>query len=447
MSHSMLRTPAPRGPACIVVMLLALLPGSLDAQQRPPVSRADSIARADSIQRADSIAIVRELEAAAAAGQSPSGQAPRQGAANPRLLPDISAVGDLIADLSPKGSTMEDGTRFGIREIEIALQAAVDPTFRGDVFIGFSDAEGVAIEQAFLTASALPFGLEARLGRFLMPVGKENTTHRHDLHTLEYSHVTQRFFGEEGLKGTGVSLSKVLAPFGFYQELLVTAVDAFGGGHGHEDEAEEPEPEPAAPANEEIDGLGYSARFRNYWDLSQAANIELAFSGVTGRRPQAIELIPGGPDGAPTGVNARQSVIGADVTYRWRPLQQGLFRSFLLRAEVMRQLNERDPDLGDLAGTHTYAGPTRDFDGAYVFARYQLARRWFVGARADWLEDPETDGETLRAGSGYLQFYPSEFSKLVAGFEHLRPGGGGDGVNRLILQATFALGPHKPHPF
>jgi hypothetical protein len=76
-----------------------------------------------------------------------------QGAPNARLLPDISLVGDLIADLSPDGTTQEDGTRLGVREVELALQAAVDPSFRGDVFIGFSDAEGVAVEQAFITAT------------------------------------------------------------------------------------------------------------------------------------------------------------------------------------------------------------------------------------------------------------------------------------------------------
>src|SRR5687768_2978661 len=78
-----------------------------------------------------------------------------QGAANPRLLPDISVVGDLIADLSPDGTTQEDGARFGIREVELAVQAAVDPSFRADVFLGFSDAEGVHIEQAFMTATSL----------------------------------------------------------------------------------------------------------------------------------------------------------------------------------------------------------------------------------------------------------------------------------------------------
>ena len=415
---------------------LALLTCALDAEaQQPPRSRADSIARADSIQRADSIAIVRELEAAAR--QSPSGGA-AQGPTNTRLLPDISAVGDLIADLSPKGSTAEDGTRFGIREVEIALQAAVDPTFRGDVFVGFSDAEGVAIEQAFLTTTALPWALQARVGRFLMPFGKENTTHRHDLHHIEHAWVIQDFLGPEGFKGTGVELSRVFAPFGFYQEIIGTVVDGFGEAHGHGEEEEELEAE--EPANNDLSGLVYSARLRNYWDLSQATNVELSASAMTGLRVQeALDV-----SGVPFGVNARQSVIGADLTFRWRPLQQGLYRSFLFRVEAMRQLNDDGPELPTDA---TYAGPTRHFDGGYAFARYQLTRRTFIGLRGDLLQEPEDDGERLTAGSVYLQFYPSEFSKLVAGFERLSTGGGIDKTNRLVLQATFALGPHKPHPF
>jgi hypothetical protein len=147
---------------------------------------------------------------------------------------------------------------------------------------------------------------------------------------------------------------------------------------------------------------------------------------------------------APVGVNARQSVVAADFTWRWRPLQQGLYRSFLFRVEAMRQLNDDTPDLPDGV---TYAGPTRSFDGGYAFARYQLTRRTFLGVRGDLLEEPEDDGEMLKAGSVYLQFYPSEFSKLVAGFERLSVGGGIEKTNRVVLQATFALGPHKPHPF
>jgi hypothetical protein len=137
-------------------------------------------------------------------------------------------------------------------------------------------------------------------------------------------------------------------------------------------------------------------------------------------------------------------VIGVDLTYRWRPLQQGPYRSFLFRIEGMRQINDDDPELPDGV---TYAGPTRSYNGGYAFARYQLTRRTFVGVRGDVLEEPEADGAKLKAGSAYFQFYPSEFSKIVAGFERLSLDGGIEKTNRLVLQATFAIGPHKPHPF
>ena len=412
--------------ALTIAVVVALLWTQQAAAQRPDSTRADSIARA----RADSIRIVRELEAMTAR--------PAQQPRNPRLLPDISAVGDLIGDLSPKGSTQEDGSRFGVRELELALQAAVDPYFRGDVFLGFSDAEGVHIEQAFLTATALPWRLEARLGRFLAPFGKQNTTHRHDLHTVDHSYAVQRLLGEEGLKGTGVYLARVFSPLGFYQELILTAVDRIG--EAPEDLAAE------EPANEKLSGLGYSARLRNYWDLSEAANLELSASAMTGVREQPLTQGVDVGDQVVNAALARQTSLGVDVTFRWRPLEQGLYRSFILQGEFMRQLNRDPEDIPPPLGLVDYAGPRRDYSGAYLFARYQVSRRTFVGGRYDWVQDPEADGVSLTAGSGILTFFPSEFSKLTATVERRSLKGLG-GTTRLLLQATFAIGPHKPHPF
>jgi hypothetical protein len=426
-----------------VVVCAATLAAQQPDSLRRARARADSIARAraDSIAAADSIALMRELARPDTARAAAPGTA---GPTNPRLLPDISIVGDLTADMSPDGPTLEDESRFGVREVELAVQAAVDPYFRGDVFLGFNDVEGVGVEQAYLTATSLPWALEVRMGRFLMPVAKQNTTHRHDLHTLEYPYVLQRFLGEEGLKGTGVWLSRVFAPFGFYQELLLTAVD----GVGEPDEAligvERP--------NRHLSGLGYSARLRNYWDISQATNLEVSASALTARRAQpladAVDV-----DGEPiNAVLARQSVVGADLTFRWRPLQQGLYKSFILQAEILHQINERSSSIegripvDPISGAPAYAGPDRDFTGAYVFGRYQLTRRLYFGARYDWLRDPEVDGRTLNAGSGYLEWFPSEFSKLLAMYER-RALADGPGENRILFQAAFALGPHRPHPF
>jgi hypothetical protein len=375
---------------------------------------------------------------------APSG--PQTGPTNPRLLPDFSAVGDLVADLSPKGSTQGDGNRFSVREVELAVQSVVDPYFRGDVFLGISDLEGVSIEQAYLTTTSLPNQFEARLGRFLMPFGKQNTTHRHDLHTIEYPYVIQRLLSDDGLKGTGIWGSRVFSPLGFFQELQVTAVDRLN------------EPTegltPAEPVNKSLGGLGFSARLRNYVDLSEAANFELSFSGITGKREQPLQqaYVAQLQDGVNAAL-ARQTILGADLTYRWRPLQQGLYQSFILQGEVMHEINEKDPGIPGISGcaactnaTLGYAGPARDFTGAYLFARYQTGQRTFIGSRYDWLQDPTNDGRTLNAGSVYLEWFPSEFSKLVAGYEAVSPSGG-TLVNRLLLQASFSLGPHKPHPF
>ena len=362
-------------------------------------------------------------------------QAP-QGQANTRLLPDISLVGDLIADLSPDGSTQEDGTRFGIREVELALQAAVDPTFRGDVFLGFSDAEGVHIEQAFVTATSLPYHLEMRLGRFLAPFGKQNTTHRHDLHTVDHSLVVQRLLGAEGLKGTGVYLARSAAPLGFFQELIVTATEGLAEDeHAHEGE---PELVLEEPINKDLGGLAYSARLRNYWDLSDASNLEISGSVLTGKA--AREAIPNGEINA---VPMRQTTIGADVTFRWRPPQQGLYKSFILQGEIMAQQNANDNTSTVFPGKPELLD---DVMGYYVFGRYQISRRGYLGARFDSVDDIEFDGERTNAVSGYWQFNPSEFSKIVAKFERVSPKNF-EAFNRFLLQATFALGPHRPHPF
>jgi hypothetical protein len=433
------------------LFLLAPLAGAQDDAAARAKARQDSIAKAVK----DSIALMKELGGALAAPTDSAGAArpgqnlpsgPQTGPTNPRLLPDISAVGDFVADLSPKGSTQEDGSRFGVREVEVAVQAVVDPYFRGDVFLGFSDLEGVSIEQAFLTTTSLPHQLELRLGRYLMPVGKQNTTHRHDLHTVEYPYVIQRFFSAEGLKGTGIQASRVFSPFGFYQELVVNAVDRLG--------EREAGLSPFEPANKSLSGLAYAARLRNYVDISEAANFELSFSAITGKREQPLtEAYAAQLLGDVNAAIARQSVLGADLTYRWRPLQEGLYKSFILQGEIMHQRNESDPGIPGVNGCADcaaaslgYAGPTRDFTGAYVFGRWQTSQRSFVGARYDWLQDPAIDGRTLNAGSVYLEWFPSEFSKLVAGYEAVARSEGTT-VNRLLLQASFALGPHKPHPF
>lgn len=410
---------------CMRVTSFMLVAGlALTATTAPVMAQQpDSAARVRDSLAADSLALVRAMEGNASA---PAPRAQGGGPSAGRLLPDVSVVGDLLGDFSRRGSTLEGGERFTVREVEVALAAAVDPYFRGEVFLGFSDAEGVAVEQAFLTTTSLPWGLEGRFGRFLMPFGKQNLTHRHDLHTIDYPYVLQRFLGEEGLKGTGAYLSRVFAPFGFYQEVQITAVNQFG--------EQAPDLETEEPVNRNLANLGYSLRLRNYLDLSESANLEVSASAITGRRAEPATGLATG-----NALPARQTLVGLDVTYRWRPLRQGLYRSFILQGELLRQFNEALDDPG-------YEGPVGNHTGGYLFGRYQLTRRGYLGARYDWLQEPALAGDRLNAVSGYYEFFPSEFTKLLLGYERVTPPAA-SAYGRILLQATFALGPHRPHPF
>src|SRR5207244_10839025 len=122
------------------------------------------------------------------------------------------------------------------------------------------------------------------------------------------------------------------------------------------------------PSNKELGGLAYHARFRNYVDLSESANFELSASALTGKREQPFDFGLTPPAPGVNAINARQSLLGGDLTFRWRPLEQGLYRSLIVQAEFMRQFNERITTAG-------YLGPDRDFNGAYGFARWQLTQR------------------------------------------------------------------------
>src|SRR5215211_6657086 len=92
---------------------------------RRPRTRADSL-RADSVARADSIALVREWERLQNEPRSTgAAQTPQQGGpTNARLMPDISAIGEVIGDFTPTTVTQESGKRLDIREVELALSSA-----------------------------------------------------------------------------------------------------------------------------------------------------------------------------------------------------------------------------------------------------------------------------------------------------------------------------------
>ncbi|HUH12964.1 MAG TPA: hypothetical protein VMK65_07625 [Longimicrobiales bacterium] len=426
----------------VILLWLAVGPAAAAAQDTIPPARRDSLEEALARElerlRGDSAQIPLDV-------QREPPQAVGQG-----LNPDISAIGEILADLSPdEPRYTESGERFALSEVELAFQAVVDPYFRADFFIGIHE-EVVEVEEAYLTALALPLGLQAKLGRFLLPMGKANLTHVPELHTVRHAAPVREFLGEEGLAAGGVQLSRIFAPLGFYQELQVAVFSgldpAAGHGHGEEEEAHEEEAheeealdEPERGLEDQLAGL---VHLKSFWDVTDAANVELGLSGAVGTMEVERETLV---DGLPVHLLEREGRVlyGADLTVRWRPPARALYRSLYWSTEMLA-----DRRAGETAW------------GGFSLVQWQVARRWFVGGRLDAVqlaveahEDEEHGHEEeglpwRRSGAGYLTFLPSEFSRFKLALE--RSWGDAapeEGLWRAVLQTTFALGPHRPHAF
>ena len=352
------------------------------------------------------------------------------------LNPDISAIGELLMDLSPdRPRVTTEGERFEVREVELGIQAVVDPFFRADFFIGLHPEE-VEIEEAYLTALDVK-GFQIRLGKFHLPIGKVNLIHRPEQITVDYPWLVRDFFGEEGLSSSGIGVSRIFAPLGFFQELLVYGVGSLAA-HEHEHAAEEPDEDAVIIEDDDLaNQLSLVAQLRNYWDLSTSTNAELGFSFATGkiRELELVSIVTNTFEE----VFEPQKFYGAHLTLRWRPAQQGLYKSFIWNNEVL--VND---------------GHEGKRFGAFSQAQYQLTRRLYLGGRFDAVEQldfssiegDEIDGGWRNAASGYFTFFPSEFSRFKLGVE--RTFGSGDpagGEWRGVLQTTFAIGPHRPHAF
>ncbi len=323
--------------------------------------------------------------------------------------PSISVIGNFLA-VAGKNS-VEDLPNASLRESEVALQAIVDPYARADFFLSFSE-DSVEVEEGFITLTSLPVGLLAKVGRMRVAFGKINTLH---LHVLPWPDaplpIVNLLGGEEGWKGTGVSVARLIPmPADVFSEL--TAQVFRGDAEG------------LFEAKKRSD-IAYNGHYRLFKDLSEATNLDLGFS------------YGGGPNDTSSDDTRRWTKLEAiDFTLRWKPLRTGNYRSASLRGELFRSRRDQPEDLG---GKQTARG-------WFLSGEYQLAKRWFAGGRIE-SSDHADDGSKRDTGQALiLTFWPSEFSQ-VRGELRRRRYAGGVTANEALLQLQFAIGAHGAHPF
>lgn len=353
------------------------------------------------------------------------------GAASAKVLnPDISVIGDFVGGAG--NAANRPTPSLEMHESEVGFQEVIDPYARADFFLSFGE-KGVDLEEGFLTFTALPAGLQLKVGKMRAAFGKVNTLHNHVLPWTDRPLVSQNLVGgEEGMNDAGLSLSRILpAPAGLFME--GTAQVYRGDSEGVFE----------ARKRSDIATVGH---LRIYKDINDSTNIDLGGSFARGRSPFAAQ-----------GWN---QFYGFDGTVRWKPLQRSIYRSFVGRTELIWA--RTSIGVANPFPITNAESITRTPFGFYASADYQLGRRWFLGGRFDRSERgaclptfPATvtechylPGELLRdsGGSLVLTYWPSEFSQIRTQLRRTRYGEGLT-ANEVLFQFMFSMGAHGAHPF
>jgi len=354
------------------------------------------------------------LAGAMAASMAPAARAQEGGAnaapgASLRLLPDISAIGsgvlawnrEDVETLSPRSGPFGQAGKVTpiFQELELGLQAVVDPYARADVFIAFG-AEGAEVEEAYLTTLSLPAGLQLRAGKLYAPWGRLNQLHPHAWDFVDAPLVAGRLVAPEALGGAGVAAAW-LAPLPWYVELHLAYQET-------------------TPIEGEPGRRTFTGRLSQFLALTDDATLGLGLSAARLDEP---------------GAGAWRDLYGVDLYLKLRNPSSHAFLA--LQGELYAR---RLSGSGDPAADETKLG-------AYAQAVYRASREWAFGGRwetapslAEGLPGPEHRFTLLAS------WYTSEFMRLRLQGSYDRLPGGKEGLEAL-LALQFSIGVHGAHPF
>ncbi|MCH8276818.1 MAG: hypothetical protein IIA50_04670 [Bacteroidetes bacterium] len=361
----------------------------------------DSTAVADSLlQRLE-----REMADMAGTQQPPTQARPRAALSS---NPNISAIGDFRSSYTSLGKRRVEAF---LNEVEVQIASVVDPYARAEFLFSFgkdleTGAIGIELEVATLTSLSLPYRLQISLGKFKPHVGKVNVLHPHYFNFIEFPRVIHNFFESEGMFMEGVAASWLVPnPFNFYQELIFE----IGRASGEEN---------ASFVQGDGDRLLYAGHLKNAFDLAASATLEVGLSALTG----------------PNEFGHATTIVGADLTYKWKPLQFNTYKSFTWQSELL--LNKMKNGEGEDVKTY----------GGYSFVEYQIKRRWFVGAKYDYSGMPGKKDRIDQTGALLFRFQPTEFQILALEFRYVDRNYDRN-FGQVMFRAIFGIGAHAAHAY
>jgi hypothetical protein len=356
---------------------------------------------------------MRDLTAAALIGAALAlAPAPNPVSAGP-VNPDISVIGDMRATWSD--ASEDDEPDLSLHEVELALVGPLNPYASAEVYLGIHGTEGIEVEEAKLLLDRyFPGGFGLTAGQFLLDFGQLNRIHAHAYPFVDRPLMHAEFFGEDGLRDASARLDWLAPTDAVALRASAGAVrgDVLMGGHSHEHGTEE-------EAEEEEPKLGYTGRLELFAEPSPSFSCLVGASALHGTFDPHED--------------AKATWIDVDAK---ASVDLGPNRKLVLNAEGV--LGSRDA---------TEEGPAADPNGFFASADLRASKRWNLGGFVESATEPDDDDVRTMRWGGFAGLALLEETTLFRVVGRLTDPEVGDDVGEVLLQAIFALGPHRPHRY
>lgn len=346
---------------------------------------------------------------------------------------------------------------FTVQNIELSLAGAVDPYLRGEGHIVFfldplSGETAVELEEAFLTTTSLPYGLQLEAGHFFTEFGRINPMHPHQWHWQDQPVINTRLFGPDGMRGPGFRLGWLM-PLSWFSELHFGMQNASGETMASFLANDEFFEERAIGGRPFVDrevksakDLLYLARLDNAWDVTGQTTMKIGLSGLYG--PNA------------TGTEGETRIYGADLVVKWRPSQTERGWPFLiLESEIMQRRYQAGAffDDSDPLNIIDLQGETLTDWGFFAQVLWGFKPGWAAGLRYDYAagsgesvggRDNDLFRDERKRISPLLTWMPSEFSRIRLQYNYDRADHLADeDAHSVWLGVEFMYGAHAGHAF
>jgi len=306
------------------------------------------------------------------------------------------------------------------------VASSIDPFAKGYAVLNASadSATGeadLAVEEAALQTTSLPWNLELKAGRFFGEFGRLGYIHDHELPFVNRPLALDRYIGGES-KTDGLQVNWLL-PVKHYVSLTAGLGDQFGD-------------DPNDPGHyRHFREVNYFGRLSTYFDLNPNWQMESDISGL---------INPKEENGRGALLNERERrLAGLDFKLSYIPLQNNQFQSFVWGTEVLYSNNRYSVDPDGIPANGDEFSHRVGCLGLYAYATYKWSRQWSGGFLFDWVQDAQNHNDQTFAYSPYLTFALSHWNQLRLQYTHTdhdAPGGRSD--EAIYLQWAWIIGSH-----